>query len=245
MIALPAIDLRGGRCVQLVGGRPETERVSLPDPLAVADRWWATGFRELHVVDLDAALGRGTNRAVVAALLAQWPGRVQVGGGVRDERALAELLEAGAERVVVGTRAVEDPDWLAAAAAAYPGRLVVAADVREGRVVTRGWTEAIALDAETLFTRLAPLPLAGVLVTDVDREGRAGGIDREAATRLTGACPHPLIASGGVRDMDDLDALDQAGAHGVVLGMALYTDLLDATAVAARWGGSDGKENGR
>src|SRR5690606_12676792 len=130
MIAVPAVDLRGGRCVQLVGGRPEEERVSLPDPVAVAERWWAAGFTTLHVVDLDAALGVGDNLPVLERLLGATPATTQVGGGVRDDARIERLLGAGADRVVVGTKAIDDPEWLASAAARHPGRLVLALDTR-------------------------------------------------------------------------------------------------------------------
>ena len=142
MIAVPAVDLRGGRCVQLVGGRPTDERVSLPDPAAVARRWSNMGFNSLHVVDLDAALDAGDNAGVVAEVLAASPADAQVGGGVRTQDRAETLLALGASRVVVGTRAVDDRAWLEELARACPGRVVVAADVRDGTVLRKGWTEA-------------------------------------------------------------------------------------------------------
>lgn len=232
MIAYAALDLRGGRVVQLVGGRPEDERVSLPDPVAVARRWADAGFRALHVVDLDAALGSGSNRAAVEAILRSVEVPVQVGGGVRDDAAAADLLAAGAAGVVVGTRAVEQTDWVDALAARHPERIVVAADVRGERVVTRGWTEEAALTAPELLDRLAPLPLAGVLVTDVGREGRMEGADATRFADLAGRTRHPLLASGGITTLADLRALERGGVAGAVLGMALYTGALDAGAVA-------------
>ncbi len=258
MIACPAVDLRGGRVVQLVGGRPEAERVSLPDPVAVARRWVEAGFRALHVVDLDAALGNeavpqadaatgdvpasgidmpgdagpASNRAAIAAILAAVDVPVQVGGGIRDDESADALLDAGAARIVVGTRAVEDPAWLEALATRRPGRVVVAADIRDGLVVTRGWTATTALEATSLLARLDALPLAGVLVTDVSREGRMAGADADRFAALAAATRHPLVASGGIRDVHDLRALARAGIAGAVLGMALYTGALDARATA-------------
>jgi phosphoribosylformimino-5-aminoimidazole carboxamide ribotide isomerase len=228
----PAVDLRGGHAVQLVGGRTDAERVRLPDPAAVAAGWVQAGFRALHVVDLDAALGRGHNRAAVAALIRQAGVPVQVGGGVRDRATAEELLALGADRVVVGTRAVEDPDWLAATAAALPDRLVVALDSRGGRVVTRGWTRETDQRTERLLAALDGLPLAGVLVTDVGREGRMQGADVAGFAALAGP-GRRVIASGGITRMDDLRALSAAGMAGAVLGMALYTGALDAAAVVA------------
>lgn len=235
MIAYAAIDLRGGRVVQLVGGRPEEERVALPDPAAVASQWQEAGFAALHVVDLDAALGSGDNAAGVRAVLDAATVPVQVGGGVRTLERAAALLAAGAARVVVGTRAVEDRAWLEEVASQWPDRVVVAADVRDGEVVTRGWTAGSGLGAEGFLDGLADLPLAAVLVTDVGREGRMVGADAGMFRQLVAACPHPLLASGGVGSAADLAPLAEAGAAGVVLGMALYTGALDARAVAREY----------
>src|SRR4051794_3720352 len=130
MILYAAVDLRGGKAVQLVGGRTDAQKVELPDPVAVALRWIDAGFRALHVVDLDAALGTGDNRGVIGEILAACDVPVQVGGGVRDERAVDDLLEAGAARVIVGTRAVEDAEWRAQIARSHARTIVVAADLR-------------------------------------------------------------------------------------------------------------------
>ena len=237
MIAAPAVDLRGGRCVQLVGGRPTEERVSLPDPAAVALGWRRQGFRTLHVVDLDAALGTGENRAVVAEVLEAWSGTAQFGGGLKDDTAVEAALGAGATRVVVGTRAVDDPVWLAELTRTRPDRVMVAADVRGERVLRKGWREASPLALLDLLARLEGLPLAGVLCTDVAREGRMAGIDVEGAARTVSGSRHPVWISGGISSLEDLEALEQAGAAGVVLGMALYTGALDPTEVAERYGG--------
>lgn len=238
MIAIPAVDLRGGRCVQLVGGRPEEERVSLPDPVAVARRWWEMGFSALHVVDLDAALGSGDNTATVAALATATPALTQAGGGVRDDGRADAILAAGADRVIVGTRALDDPEWLRALAARHPGRVVVAADTRDAYVVRKGWTERSELTIGDFLERLDGVPLAAVLTTDVGVEGRMQGMNRESLARTLRWSGHPLIASGGVTTEDDLAWLEEHGAAGAVLGMALYTATLDAQRVAARWGGA-------
>lgn len=237
MIAVPAVDVSGGRCVQWVGGLPETERVSLPDPAAVAARWWRKGFRTLHVVDLDAALGRGDNRAVVRDLIACTTALTQFGGGVRDRAGIERALAAGADRVIVGTRAVEDPAWLARAAAAFPDQVVVAADMRDGMVLRRGWTEASDTSVEDFLTALDDLPLAGVLCTDVAREGRVQGGDPERARAIIGASSHPVWMSGGISSLDELRRLGSAGAAGAVLGMALYDGTLPVERLAAEFGG--------
>ncbi len=236
MIAAPAVDLRQGRCVQLVGGRPEEERISLPDAKEWALRWWETGFGHLHVVDLDAALSLGHNRDLMSVLLRETPAVVQAGGGVRSEEDVELILGLGARRVVVGTRAVKDPEWLELVAMKHPGRLMVAADTREGRVLLEGWTEASALPLQALLDRLDPLPVGGVLWTDVAREGRMGGVDRSAAREVVRGSRHPVWISGGVSTLDELRALRDAGAAGVVLGMALYTGRLSPEAVAQEFG---------
>lgn len=239
MIALPAVDLKGGAVVQLVGGRPADERVRLPDPVAVARQWVDAGFRALHVVDLDAALGTGSNRAAVEAILAAVDVPVQVGGGVRDDETADALLAAGAARVIAGTRAVEDAAWIAALAERHPGRVIVAADVRGRVVVTRGWTAGAGITVDALLRRLEPLPLAGLLVTDVSREGRMAGADAARFAALAAATRHPVIAAGGIAGMDDLRALAARGVAGAVLGMALYTGGVDAREAAREFPGPD------
>lgn len=242
MIAVPAVDLKGGRCVQLVGGRPDDERVSLPAPVAVARRWWNLGFHHLHVVDLDAALGTGDNGDRIVEVLAATDATVQVGGGIRDDARADALLADGPDRIVVGTRAVDDRPWLEALAGRHPDRVVVAADIRDGLVLRKGWTEGSGLEVVEFVHSLADLPLAGVLCTDVGREGRLEGIDLDTVTSVLEACAHPIWISGGVTTLDDLAALDDAGAHGAVLGMALYTGALRPTEVAERWGGSPNRD---
>ncbi len=237
MIAVPAVDVSGGRCVQWVGGLPETERVSLPDPPAVAARWWRKGFGTLHVVDLDAALGRGDNRALVRALIASTGAVTQFGGGVRDREGIERALAAGADRVIVGTRAVEDFAWLARATAAFPGQVVVAADMRDGKVLRRGWTRSSDTTIEDFLAALDDLPVAGVLCTDVAREGRVQGSDLERAGAVIRASRHPVWMSGGISGLDELRRLGRAGATGAVLGMALYDGTLSVEAVAREFGG--------
>jgi phosphoribosylformimino-5-aminoimidazole carboxamide ribotide isomerase len=236
MIAVPAVDLKGGRCVQLVGGRPEEERVSLPDPVAVARRWWEAGFRHLHVVDLDGALSSGENIETIRSLVESTDADIQVGGGVRTEEDIRLLLEWGVHRVIIGTRAIDDPEWLLEVTEIFPGRIMVAADVRQGRVLRRGWTDTTELPVGMVLSTLAQLPLAGVLWTDVGREGRVDGIDLEGARRVADASPHPVWIAGGVSSMRDLAGLEVIGARAAVLGMALYTEALDPREVAEEYG---------
>jgi phosphoribosylformimino-5-aminoimidazole carboxamide ribotide isomerase len=232
MIVIPAVDLREGACVQLVGGEYDAERVRLDDPLAVAREWARLGFRRLHVVDLDAATGRGSNAAVVDEIVRHGGFEfVQVGGGVRDEEAVDRVLGAGAAAVVVGTRGVEDPSWLAELAERYPGEIILAADVRERHVVTRGWAHTLPRNVVDLVEELADVPLAAIMVTAVHREGQMQGTDLPLMEDVVEAATVPVFASGGVGSMQDLRSLDDRGVAGVIVGMALYTGAIDPRAV--------------
>lgn len=232
MLAIPAIDLRDGHCVQLVGGDYAKEAVRLDDPVHVAQRWVAAGFPRLHLVDLDAATGRGSNRELLREIILRSGVPAQVGGGVRDAEAIDALLDDGADRVVVGTRGVENPEWLAEQAERAPGRIVLAADVKGRKVVTRGWAKETSREVLELIRELAELPLAGLLVTAVQNEGKMQGTDLALMADVVDAAPWPVIASGGVGSMQDLRSLEDRGVAAVVLGMALYTETLDARVVA-------------
>lgn len=237
MIVLPAIDLREGACVQLVGGDFDAERVRRPDAVAQLRAFRADGFTSLHVVDLDAATGRGDNTALVARLLAEG-GDIQVGGGVRTIERARALVDAGAARVVAGTQAVADRAFREQLAAAFPDRVVVALDVRDRQVLVKGWAEGSGREVTDLLRELAELPLAGVLVTAVHREGKMEGPDTPLLAELAAATSLRIVASGGVGSIEDLRALERAGAAAAVVGMALYTDALEPRAVAeefSRW----------
>ena len=236
MIAIPAVDLRDGACVQLVGGSFAQEKVRLENPVDVARSWEHYGFRRLHVVDLDAATGRGSNITVVRSLLFDSGVPIQVGGGVRTDELVEELLEAGAMSVIVGTRALEEPEWLAELAARHPGEIIVACDVRERRITTRGWAHTLPLDILDVVDELNPLPLGGLLVTAVHCEGQMQGTDLPLMEDVAESSHFPVYASGGVATMQDLRALEHRGLAGVVIGMALYTGALDPVVVAGEFG---------
>lgn len=232
MLAIPAIDLRDRHCVQLVGGDYNAESVRLDDPVAVARRWAAAGFARLHVVDLDAATGRGDNRDIVRELLRDVTLPIQVGGGVRADDAVSTLFDDGADQVIVGTRGIEDPAWLVEQAALFPGRIVLAADVRDKQIVSKGWSTRTRLRLADLLSELDGVPLAGLLVTAVHKEGKMRGTDLpliEEAVRLSA---WPVIASGGVGSMQDLRNLEDRDVAAVVLGMALYTGAIDPSVVS-------------
>jgi phosphoribosylformimino-5-aminoimidazole carboxamide ribotide isomerase len=227
MQVIPAIDLRDGACVQLVGGSYADERVRIPNPQAVADNWARLGFGRIHLVDLDAATGRGSNRDMVRTILGSGAMKSQCGGGVRDLETIAELLAEGASEVVLGTRAIEDRAWLEDAVFCYPNRIIVAADSKGRQLVTRGWSATDSQNVIDFVDELSPLPLAAILVTAVEREGRMEGPDLTLMRELTVRSRSPLQASGGVRSVDDLRALAELGVSAAVVGMALYTGALN------------------
>jgi phosphoribosylformimino-5-aminoimidazole carboxamide ribotide isomerase len=227
VLVIPAVDLREGKCVQLVGGSYQDERIRFDNPLEIAHGWVRLGFQRLHVVDLDAATGRGRNTEIVHEILHDVDADIQVGGGVRQGEEIERLLGAGAAWVVVGTRALEEPSWLEGMAEAFPGQLIVAADVQRRRIVTRGWSQLLARDVLSVIEELNELPLAGVLVTAVHREGRLAGTDLFLMEDVTERSAHPVIASGGIATMNDLRQLAECGVAAAVIGMALYTGALD------------------
>lgn len=235
MIAIPAVDLRDGACVQLVGGSYAAERVRLEDPVSVAARWVSMGFSRLHVVDLDAATGRGTNDVIVREILRSAAADVQVGGGIRTHERADELLTAGAHTVVIGTRALEDHEWLTELVAAYPDSIVVAADVRGRSIVTRGWTKTTRSNVVTWIEEISELPLAGILVTAVHKEGLLQGTDLALMEDVVEATSLPVYASGGVASRRDLDELADRGVAGAIVGMALYTGLLEPRLLAEEY----------
>ena len=231
MRVIPAIDLRDGACVQLVGGSYANERVRIDDPVAVATKWATLGFRRIHLVDLDAATERRSNRSVVKAIVDTCDLEVQCGGGVRDVETIDELLDMGATEVVLGTRAIEDRDWLEAAVARYPNRIIVAADNRDRLLTTRGWSETSSIDAVEFIDGLNWLPLAAILVTAVEKEGRLEGPDLSLMREIAPRSRTPVQASGGVRSISDLRSLRDLNVSAAVVGMALYTGALDSQTI--------------
>lgn len=232
MIAIPAIDIREAACVQLVGGSYDAEQVRLDDPPGVAHRWDYAGFRRVHIVDLDAATGRGSNAETIREVLRATSMEAQVGGGVRDEERIEALLRDGAQRIVLGTKAVESPNWLGDMAEAFPGILIVAADVRDRHVLTRGWSRVSDRYVLDLIDDLNALPLAGVMVTAVHKEGLMQGTDLSLMEDVVEESEHPVCASGGIGTIGDLRALQDRGVASVVIGMALYTGALEPAVVA-------------
>jgi phosphoribosylformimino-5-aminoimidazole carboxamide ribotide isomerase len=232
----PAIDLRGGRCVRLVEGDFGAETVYGDDAVAVAVRFAAAGARWIHVVDLDAARsGEPVNRPLVGRIAAAVGPDVQVqaGGGVRSATDADQLLSAGVARVVVGTAAVERPLLVAELTARWPGRVAVGLDHRGGEVRVRGWTAGGGRQVADLVPEAVAAGAAVVVVTDIGRDGRLAGPDLTGLTRLVADTGAPIIASGGVRGLEDLRALSRLGVVGAIAGTALYEGRLDLAAALA------------
>jgi phosphoribosylformimino-5-aminoimidazole carboxamide ribotide isomerase len=235
MIVIPAVDLRAGKCVQLVGGSYDQESVRLDNPAEVAQGWTQLGFQRLHLVDLDAATGRGSNADLIREILRDVEASFQVGGGVREADDIERLLREGADRVVIGTRALTESWWLEEMAGAFPGQLIVAADVRGRNVVTHGWSRTRARDVLSYVEELNELPLAGVLVTAVHLEGQMQGTDLFLMEDVVESSAHPVTASGGISTPADLRDLADRGVSAAVVGMALYTGAFDARSIAEEY----------
>jgi len=232
VIAIPALDLRGGVCVQLAAGSYDEEVIRIPDPIGVAVAWRQYGFRHLHLVDLDAVAGRGNNGVEMQAILGATDVEVQIGGGIRSRESIHQFLSDGAQRVVIGTRALEDPDWLVEMSTDFPGSIIVAADVRDRKILSHGWTRIHPKLVLDVVEELNGLPLAGVLVTDVHREEAMRGTDLPLMEDIAEAAEFPVFASGGLGNIGDLRALADRGVAAAVIGMGLYSGAMDPWAVA-------------
>jgi phosphoribosylformimino-5-aminoimidazole carboxamide ribotide isomerase len=236
VIVIPTIPLRDGACVLLERGDAGRERIRLSDPLKVARHWDQAGFRRLHIVDMDGAMGIGSNDRVIEDILAATRVEIQVGGGVRTEDRIERLIASGAVRVVIGTRALEDTDWLEEIVNRFPNEVIVAADVRGRRLVSRGWLHTVRADIIDTVEDLNALPLAGLIVTAVDRQGMLGGADLRLMEDIVEASTIPAFAAGGISALDELRALADRGVAGAIVGMALYTGAIDAGAAAWEFG---------
>ncbi len=219
----PAIDLRDGKCVRLLQGDYGRETIFSDDPVAMARRFVASGARRLHIVDLDGARdGTPTQAELVARMVAAAGVPCQLGGGVRTLETVSRYLAAGVNRVVVGSVAIESPDLLVTMATAFPGRIVLGLDARDGCVAVRGWLETSALDARDVARRHASLPLAAIVFTDIATDGMLSGPNVPALEAMVRAVPIPIVASGGIASADDIRRVAGTGAAGCIVGRALY-----------------------
>jgi phosphoribosylformimino-5-aminoimidazole carboxamide ribotide isomerase len=227
MDVIPAIDLLEGRCVRLYQGDYAQSQVFDENPVAVARQWADQGAARLHLVDLDGAkAGHPVNQQAIEAIVRAVDIPVQVGGGLRDRQAVANLLALGVERVILGTVAVEQPDLVSQLCQEFPSQIVVGIDARNGKVATRGWLETSEVEAGTLAQQMAERGVAAIIYTDIHRDGTLQGPNQQALRELAEAVSVPVIASGGISSLTDLLsllALEPVGVSGVIVGRALYT----------------------
>ena len=234
MILYPAIDLKDGQAVRLLRGEMESATVFNDDPADQARAFEAAGFAWLHLVDLNGAFeGRPVNRAAVEAILAAVAIPAQLGGGIRDMATISAWLEAGVARVILGTAAVKSPELVRAACREFPGQVALGIDARGGRVAVEGWAEVSEIEALDLARRFADAGAAAIVYTDIARDGALQGVNVEATAELARATEVPVIASGGVAELADIEALMAAssdGIQGAIIGRALYDGRIDAAA---------------
>ena len=241
MEVFPAIDIKGGLCVRLRQGRMDEETVFSDDPVQTARRWVSEGCERLHIVDLDgAASGTPANAAAIRTIARNHPEiRIQVGGGIRSEEVAGAYLSAGVDRVVIGTRAVEEPDFVQDLCRKFPGRIVTGLDARAGRVATEGWSRTSGHEVSDLARKFEDIGVAAIVFTDIGRDGMMEGVNAEATAELARGLSVPVIASGGVASLADLHALkavEDDGITGVIIGRALYEGsirLADALGIAS------------
>jgi phosphoribosylformimino-5-aminoimidazole carboxamide ribotide isomerase len=226
----PAIDLRGGKCVRLRQGDYQQETVFAEDPAAVAKSFADQGASYLHIVDLEGAReGLPVNLPSVQEILAAIDIECELGGGIRDEQSVCELLEFGLSRLVIGTSALVDPEWFRAACRRYPGKLALGIDARDGRAATDGWMNTSEIQAIELARQFADEPLAAIIYTDIATDGMLAGPNVAAMAEMQAAVDVPVIASGGVTTVDDVARLASAGLAGCIIGRALYEGTLTLT----------------
>lgn len=226
----PAIDLKGGQCVRLFQGQMDQSKVYNEDPASQAGDFASAGFSWVHIVDLDGAFaGEARNADAVEAILAKVGLKTQLGGGVRDMAAVERWLSTGMARVILGTAAVHNPDFVVEACKAFPGQIVLGVDAKDGRVKTDGWDGDSAIDPIALVKRYANQGVAAVVYTDISRDGALAGVNVEATAALADAVAIPVIASGGVASLADIEALKAAhdNIEGVIIGRALYDGRID------------------
>ena len=232
MIVIPAIDIKGGRCVRLLQGRMDRETVFSDDPPAMAVRWIDQGARLIHVVDLDGAIEKSPKNLAAIEQITSAAGSVpiQVGGGIRDLDTIGMYLDQGVDRVVIGSAAIYDPDLVRQACRDFPGRIVVGIDARNGKVAIEGWTQTTEVSAIELGRQFEDSGVAAINFTDIERDGMQTGPNIEAIREFARAVGIPVVASGGVSCMDDirnLSKLAEDGVSGIITGRALYDGRLD------------------
>lgn len=239
MVIIPAIDLKDGNCVRLRQGLMDDSTVFGDDPVAFARQWVEKGARRLHLVDLNGAFaGEPVNGDVVKAITAAFPGLpIQIGGGIRTPETIQHYLDAGVTYVIIGTKAVKEPEFVSAMCREFPGHIIVGLDAKNGYVATDGWAEVSEQKATDLARRFADDGVSEIVYTDIARDGMMQGVNVEATVAMAQASNIPVIASGGITNMDDIRALASrasAGISGAITGRAIYEGTLDI-AEAQAW----------
>jgi phosphoribosylformimino-5-aminoimidazole carboxamide ribotide isomerase len=231
MKIIPAVDIKNGKCVRLLQGRMEDETVFSDDPSAMAGRWNEAGAETIHVVDLDGAVSKQPkNLEALTAILKNTDARIQVGGGVRDESTADLLFDLGVSRVIIGTEAIRNPGLVEMLCKKHPGRIIVGIDAREGKVAIEGWTETTGTPAVELAKRFEDCGVYAIIFTDINRDGMQTGPALEETSRLARSISIPVIASGGVSDIEDvkkLIPLKPLGVVGIIIGRALYSGNIE------------------
>jgi len=232
MLIIPAIDLKDGQCVRLRQGVMDDSTVFSDDPVAMAARWVQAGCRRLHLVDLNGAFaGEPVNGAVVTAITAAYPDLpIQIGGGIRNLDTIEHYIKAGVSFVIIGTKAVKEPEFVAEACAAFPGKVIVGLDAKDGLVATDGWAEISEVRATDLARRFDSDGVAAIVYTDIARDGMMQGVNVEATVTMARASSIPVIASGGITNLEDIRkllAVSDSGICGAITGRAIYEGTLD------------------
>jgi phosphoribosylformimino-5-aminoimidazole carboxamide ribotide isomerase len=236
MLVIPAIDLKDGQCVRLRQGRMEDSTVFSDDPLEQAARWVEKGARRLHIVDLNGAFaGTPVNGEIVAAIARQFPDLpIQIGGGIRNLEAARFYIDAGVSYLIIGTQAVKDPEFVQAACAEFPGKIIVGLDAVDGKVATEGWADVSELDVIDVVRRFTGMGVVAIVYTDIARDGMMQGVNIDATVELAEQSSIPIIASGGIAKLADIVDLKAAcktttgaGIIGVITGRAIYDNKLD------------------
>jgi len=227
MLLIPAIDLKNGQCVRLRQGNMDDSTVFSDDPVAMAGQWVAAGARRLHIVDLDGAFaGKPENADVIHAIAEAYPDlTIQLGGGIRDEDTIASYLDAGVDYLIVGTRAVQDPHFIAEVCAEFPTHIIVGLDARDGKVAVDGWSKLSRHDVIDMAKRFEDDGVEAIVYTDISRDGMMQGVNVAATVKMARSITIPVIASGGITNMDDVKALSKVadeGIMGAITGRAIY-----------------------
>lgn len=236
-MVIPAVDIRGGRCVRLFQGRPDAETVYFDHPADAVRLWASQGAELIHVVDLDGAFqGQPVNFEAVAAIARGAGVPIEVGGGIRTDETVARYLDAGVERVILGSRALREPSWLQGLCGRFPGRIVAGVDARDGRVAVEGWAETSDVDAVSFARQLDAMGLRAIVFTDVATDGAMRGPNLAALRRLLDAVKTPVVASGGIASLDDVRNVAALPVEGMIIGKALFAGAftLQAAIEAAR-----------